>query len=147
MNSISPNTISPNEDLTTKVSNPTSDNKDLFIKMMMAEISNQDPLNPTDSSQYINQMSMLSIVQIVEGVTSEIEQLYNMEKSVNAYSVLQSAENLIGKNVTVKTDDEIVQGKVDGVNTENDKILLSINNKLYDFEDVVNINEQQEIKQ
>lgn len=37
-----------------------------FLKMMVAQVQNQNPLNPTDGTQYLSQLGMMSAVQSLE---------------------------------------------------------------------------------
>ena len=34
--------------------------KDLFLQLLVAQIKNQDPLNPTDSTQFVAQLAQFS---------------------------------------------------------------------------------------
>jgi flagellar basal-body rod modification protein FlgD len=77
-----------------------SANKDMFTKLLVAQIRNQDPLAPSDPSQFVNQLSQLS----------QTEALQNLSKTTSASaSVLQSLQVLamggqVGSQVTVATD-------------------------------------------
>ncbi|GAB3389395.1 flagellar hook capping FlgD N-terminal domain-containing protein [Massilia agri] len=77
----------------------TSDNKDMFTKLLVAQIRNQDPLAPSDPSQFVNQLSQLS----------QTEALENLAKTTSASaSVLQSIQVLamgaqVGNDVSVET--------------------------------------------
>lgn len=77
-----------------------SANKDMFTKLLVAQIRNQDPLAPSDPSQFVNQLSQLS----------QTEALQNLSKTTSASaSVLQSLQVLamggqVGSQVTVSTD-------------------------------------------
>jgi flagellar basal-body rod modification protein FlgD len=79
---------------------PTSANKDMFTKLLVAQIQNQDPLSPQDPTQYVNQLSQLS----------QTEALQNLSQTTTASaSVLQSLQTLamggqVGSDVTVATD-------------------------------------------
>lgn len=79
---------------------PTDANKDMFTKLLVAQIQNQDPLSPQDPSQYVNQLAQLS----------QTEALQNLSQSTTASaSVLQSLQTLamggqVGSDVTVATD-------------------------------------------
>jgi flagellar basal-body rod modification protein FlgD len=83
-----------------------SANKDMFTKLLVAQIRNQDPLAPSDPSQFVNQLSQLS----------QTEALQNLSKSTSASaSVLQSMQVLamggqVGSQVTVATDRVRVDG-------------------------------------
>jgi flagellar basal-body rod modification protein FlgD len=90
---------------------PTDANKDMFTKLLVAQIQNQDPLSPQDPTQYVNQLSQLS----------QTEALQNLSQTTTASaSVLQSLQTLamggqVGSDVTVATDTIKVDGnKVHG---------------------------------
>lgn len=91
---------------------PTDANRDMFTKLLVAQIQNQDPLSPQDPTEYVNQLSQLS----------QTEALQDLSKltSANA-SVLASLQTLalggqVGSNVSVVTDTVKLDGnKVSGV--------------------------------
>ena len=113
---------------TSKTSNTKKSNTlnmENFLSLLVAEMQNQDPLEPTSNSDYMAQMATFSQVE----ATSE------MNKRV----LSQTASNLIGKAVIVKTDTNntgyaggIVNGwqEIDGI------VYLGINGNLYDINDV-----------
>jgi flagellar basal-body rod modification protein FlgD len=69
-----------------------TDNKDLFLKLMVEQMSHQDPMNPTDSDQWLAQMAQFN----------SVEQLGNL---VTANSQSQ-AVGLLGKKVTYTGADD-----------------------------------------
>ena len=79
---------------------PTDANRDLFTKLLVAQIQNQDPLAPQDPTQYVNQLSQLS----------QTEALQNLSQTTTASAtVLQSLQTLamggqVGSDVTVATN-------------------------------------------
>ena len=44
---------------------------DLFTKLLVAQIKNQDPLNPTDATQYVSQLTQLSQVESLQKLSSQ----------------------------------------------------------------------------
>ena len=55
---------------------PASDaltSKDTFLKLLVAQIKNQDPTNPTDATQFVGQLTQYSeleqLIQINQGLT------------------------------------------------------------------------------
>ena len=64
-----------------------------FLQMMIAEMKNQDPTNPSDPTQYLTQMAQFSNVQ--QGILTN-----TTLNSMLTTSSLDQAENLIGKSVT-----------------------------------------------
>lgn len=71
--------------------------KNEFLEMMVAQIKNQDPLNPLDGTEYVSQLAQFSMVEGVEGLRAgqagQAEMLYTQQ-------VLQSTA-LIGTEVLV----------------------------------------------
>jgi flagellar basal-body rod modification protein FlgD len=89
----------------------TAPNRDMFTKLLVAQIQNQDPLAPQDPTTYVNQLSQLS----------QTEALQNMSQSSSANaSLLQSLQTLamggqVGAQVTVATSKiQLDQDKVSG---------------------------------
>ena len=92
---------------------PGDANRDMFTKLLVAQIQNQDPLEPQDPTTYVNQLSQLS----------QTEALQNMSAASTANaSMLQSLQTLamgsqVGADVTVATntlklDDAKVKGTI-----------------------------------
>ena len=75
------------------MTNATNDTlgKDAFLKLLIAELSNQDPLNPMEDREFISQMATFS----------SLEQMQNMNKTLEgmAESTRFSAVQYIGKAV------------------------------------------------
>jgi flagellar basal-body rod modification protein FlgD len=45
----------------------------MFLNLLVAQIQNQDPLNPTDSTQFVSQLAQFSELEQVIGIRSDIE--------------------------------------------------------------------------
>ena len=99
---------------TTPGSNPLgngSETSQMFTKLLVAQIQNQDPLSPTDPSQFINQLTQLSQTEALQNVSNLT--------SANA-SILQSMQVLalgaqVGSDVQVTaTEVQLDSTKVKG---------------------------------
>lgn len=66
-----------------------------FLTLMTAQLQNQDPLNPTDSNQFLNQLSELSTV---EGISQLNDTLGSLSSSMLSSQALSSAA-LVGHNI------------------------------------------------
>ena len=50
-------------------------NKDTFLQLLVAQIKNQDPLQPTDGVQFLTQLSQFSQVEQLVAIRQGIDQL------------------------------------------------------------------------
>lgn len=71
-----------------------------FLQLLTAQVSNQDPLEPMDSSTFVTQLAQLSQVEQSVKVNSNLETISSQIASANAMTELQ----LIGHTVTVTGD-------------------------------------------
>jgi len=55
----------------------TPPSKELFLQLLVAQIKNQDPLNPADSMQFVSQLAQFSeleqVIAIRNGVEAQLE--------------------------------------------------------------------------
>jgi len=80
--------------------------KDDFLKMMIAQLQHQDPLNPLDGTDFTAQLAQFSSLEQLSNMNTQLETLGLYQSSLNnAQSI-----SLIGKEVTARGN--IV--KVDG---------------------------------
>jgi len=90
-----------------------SDQSANFLKMLVAQMQNQDPLNPMDSAQVTSQMAQISTVQGVETLNTT---LTGLNAQFTQMQTLQGAA-LVGKDVATEGDAVRVNpttGKGDG---------------------------------
>jgi len=81
--------------------NPSSDlGKDAFLKLLVAELKNQDPMDPMQSRDMVAQLSQLTGVQKLTDID---DRLGAMQGGDAANAGLQSA-NLIGRSVKAQTN-------------------------------------------
>lgn len=73
------------------------DTSDRFLKLLVAQMKNQDPLNPMDNSQVTTQMAQ---IQTVQGVQTLNTSLQGLSGQFLQMQTLQAA-SLVGKQVIV----------------------------------------------
>lgn len=69
--------------------------KDDFLKLLIGQMQHQDPLNPTDGTEYMGQLTQFSILERLTNLTET-----SSASAANDYD--QQAIALIGKTVTYK---------------------------------------------
>ena len=95
----------------TKSSNSVDYNT--FLQLLIAEMKNQDPTNPMDTSQYMSQFAQLSTVEQAIQTNSKLDALLSS-------SALSQAEGLIGKTATFSTEDgQAISGVIASVSINN----------------------------
>jgi flagellar basal-body rod modification protein FlgD len=74
-----------------------------FMKLLLEQLKNQDPMSPMDNSQFIQQTSMMTMVEKMTKMATL------MEQSNNSMLTLQKYEALVGRTATynLTTVDEI----------------------------------------
>lgn len=108
--------------------NKNTVDSDMFLTLLVAEMQNQDPLEPTSNTEWVSQYATFTQVQ-------------KMSEMAEAIDVLRANE-LIGKEVIMKTTSEstgevtYTQGIVDFIEVENGKPLLVIDDKKYSIADL-----------
>src|SRR5437660_823276 len=89
-----------------------------FINMMVTQLQNQDPLQPTDSSQLLSQMSQIGQLQASTTLQTTLSQIMMQ-------SQLTSAGNLIGKHVTgMDAQGNPIKGVVNSVKMKSDGVYV-----------------------
>lgn len=70
---------------------------DRFLKLLVAQLNNQDPLNPMDNAQMTSQMAQINTVSGIQQLNDTVKSLLGQ---FNSMQVLQSA-NMVGRNVLI----------------------------------------------
>ena len=104
--------------------------KDEFLKLLVCQLSNQDPLNPQEDTAFIAQLAQFSA----------LEQMTNMNQTL----MNTSAYSLVGKEVIVSTTDSTgntteTRGVVDYVEMKGGDAYLSIDGKMFSIDDLVQV--------
>lgn len=97
--------------------------KDQFLKIMVAQLQNQDPTQPMKDGEMIAQMAQLSV----------LEQLSNLNNNLSSYLIsnkdsLAEYSSMLDKNVTWTNPEtnELMSGIVTGVQYKNGQVYFKI---------------------
>jgi flagellar basal-body rod modification protein FlgD len=72
--------------------------RDAFLKLLVAQLSNQDPLQPMQGTEFVTQLAQFSAVEQAVSQTSKLDMLSAQLSGIAA----NEAVSLIGKQVTVR---------------------------------------------
>ena len=70
--------------------------RDAFLNLLVTQLQNQDPLNPTDSTEFTAQLAQFSSLEQLGNVNDNLLLLQNFQASINN----SQAVSLIGKEIT-----------------------------------------------
>lgn len=92
--------------------------KDAFLKLLITQLNNQDPLNPMEDKEFIAQMAQFSTLEQIQGMNKTLEGTNSLISEVgNAISDQLSYENA----ALLLTNKEILQQ------------LLNLNNAIKEY--------------
>ena len=75
--------------------------KDMFMRLMLAQLENQNPLNPQDGTEFVSQLAQFSTLEGIGNINSSIEEIGGMYRSSQALQ----ATALVGRDVLLETNE------------------------------------------
>ncbi len=94
--------------------------KDDFLKLFVAQLQHQDPMNPMENADFMGQMASFSTLEQISKMAAANEQLASQ-------SSLTGAVNLLGRTVTYTGADKVTKtGPVEQVATVDGKTVLTV---------------------
>ena len=111
-------------------------NMDDFLNLLVAQMTNQDVMNPMENTEFISQMAQFSSLQAMTDLSD--------------ISTQGQVTSLIGKNVVVasynsKGEMEVQEGLVQRVTIFGGETKLYVNDNEYDYSNVMEIKDTSEI--
>ncbi|WP_223820937.1 flagellar hook assembly protein FlgD [Bacillus sp. S3] len=107
--------------------------KDDFLKILVTQLSNQDPTNPVQDKDFIAQMATFS----------SLEQMTNLNRSFEKFSSQQISQHaaVIGKEISwLESDQGFIStknGMVNGISMENGNYFYMVGDKKIPMENVI----------
>lgn len=103
--------------------------KSAFLELMITQIRNQDPLDPTKNEDFVAQLAQFSSV---EGIQNMNESMENMAAAFRT-SLALNASSMVGRSVMVPTDTVLMDGEngiIGAINVTEDagKLLVDVTN-------------------
>jgi flagellar basal-body rod modification protein FlgD len=105
--------------------------KDDFLKLLITQLSHQDPMAPMEDKEFIAQMAQFSTLEQMTSMTSDFNRIANMIAGSEAASAL-------GKSVELVNGENTVQGTVQAVTRGADPQVL-VNGAYYNWDQVLKV--------
>lgn len=104
-----------------------------FLNLLVAQMTSQDPLNPTNSQDLLTQMTQFSTLNANTSMQGVLGQLQSGQ-------LFSDAGALLGRQVTLQVDaSTTTQGTVTGVDTSGNTPLIVVNGQSYDLSQVLSV--------
>lgn len=146
-------TTAINESKQPKTSTNDVTDSNMFLKLMLKQMEQQDPTEPTDNSQWLAQMAQYSSLEAMNNLNASFTEVSNkineLSETVNASNIISQTLSLVGKDVTVSVpildgtgavvSTQDISGKVDEVSFENGEGMININGSTYSISDIKSI--------
>ena len=85
--------------------------KDDFLKLLIAQLSNQDPTSPIENTEFIAQMAQFSSLEQMTNMSAEFTKLAGVFR-------VSEASSMLGKTVTLNVGDTTTTGVVQAATRE-----------------------------
>ena len=101
-------------------------NQDDFLKLLVAQLSAQDPLNPVSDTEFVGQMAQFSTLQQTQAMQQSVASL--------------RASDLLGSSVIVQSDSgQTDSGVVSSVTFNSGVPSVTVNNNSYSLSQVLSV--------
>jgi len=105
--------------------------KDDFLKILITQLSYQDPTSPMEDKQFIAQMAQFSTLEQMTSMAGDFAKLTSMLMGNEASASL-------GKNVEIIDGERAIQGMVQAV-TRGDTPQVLVNGSFYNWDQVLKV--------
>ena len=104
--------------------------KEAFLQLLVCQMQNQDPLEPSTDTEYVSQLAQFSQLEQLQNLSSESEKAQALTL-VGKYAIFEITDSN-GKTT-------YPEGVIDFVNMAGGKIQLSVNGTVYDYTDLYTV--------
>ena len=92
---------------------------DDFLKILLTQLTYQDPLKPMDNFQFVSQLAQFSQIQIGQTTNDKLESLVTAQSNIQA-------TGLLGRTVDIGTGTSLISGKVTSLAFDNGNSSITI---------------------
>lgn len=103
-----------------------------FMALLLAQLRNQNPLEPMDDQQLLNQVTQLTSMQELQSMNSTL-------KEMAASSSLMDGAGLIGHSIQAQIAGALVEGVVTGASVIDDDVTLWLHDLQVPLENVLQV--------
>lgn len=132
-----------------------TNDSNMFLTLMLQQLKNQDPTQPTDNTEWLSQLAQYSsleqMTQVNKGLTNCMNYMSALYQDMTTNSEISQTLSMIGKDVTISVPDEKdstktteVTGTVTEANFKDGTGKVKVNGKYYSISNITSIREKGE---
>lgn len=104
---------------------------DAFLKLLVAQLRYQNPLQPTDPSSMLGQTAQFTTVETLQGISDMQRELMGLQQALGAMGMIE-------KHVkAIDSDGQLVEGNVEKVAFGEEGAILTIDGKQVPLDSVI----------
>ena len=137
---------------TTDRKTSSKNDSNMFLNLMLQQLKNQDPTQPTDNTEWLSQLAQYSsleqMTQMNTGLTNCMNYISAMYKDMSMNAEITQTLSMVGKEVTITIPDENdssktteVTGKVTEANFKDGTGKVKVNGEYYSISNITSIRE------
>ncbi len=102
--------------------------EDAFMKLLLAQLQNQDPLKPMEDKDFIAQLAQFNSLNQMTSIKETLESMFSlMSDNMLNGQTLSEGSALIGKNVTGLNEyGNLISGMVSGLHILGEQVVLDL---------------------
>jgi flagellar basal-body rod modification protein FlgD len=108
--------------------------KDDFLKLLIAQLQNQDPLNPASNTEFVAQLAQFSSLEQMTLMNTNLEKAIGNDSSLTETISNAMMINYFGKNVSAETNSFLYDGGDAQLRFNLDSMTLGGKLEIYDSE-------------
>ncbi len=140
---------------TTSRTKSSTNDSNMFLNLMLQQLKNQDPTQPTDNTEWLSQLAQYSsleqMTQMNSGLTNCMNYISAMYKDMSMNAEITQTLSMIGKEVTISVPDEKdssktteIKGTVTEANFKDGTGKVKVNGEYYSISNITSIREKGE---
>ncbi len=137
---------------TTERKTSSKNDSNMFLNLMLQQLKNQDPTQPTDNTEWLSQLAQYSsleqMTQMNTGLTNCMNYISAMYKDMAMNAEITQTLSMVGKEVTITIPDEKdssktteITGKVTEANFKDGTGKVKVNGEYYSISNITSIRE------
>ncbi len=132
--STTPNPTATSSAVSSAASNGVALSQNDFMTLLVAQMQNQDPLNPVNATDFVTQLAQFTQVSTMQGMSTNLGQMVSLQQ-------MSQGSNLIGKQITFSVTGQAKPGSgvVSALQINSGNVNLVVGNQTVPLSQVLSV--------